>query len=180
MESLFDNNSVETRRFWLRTIQYGDDESSEERTASRQFNPETCVLSVLEGMGHEIGITVEAFRGGYLSPRLEALLMALFYYLVVKPQEGDQWTTKVSSFVQDHKNAFHCEQNRMGRMDDHNMLDVMEEDRKKCFEMWEIYQYFAKTTAVQNDNYKKRKHMHTFVEDEYGILSATVRVRSNP
>ena len=87
------------------------------------------MLSVLEGMGHEIGITEEAFRGGYLSPRLEALLMALFYYLVVKPQEGEQWTTKVSSFVQDHKNAFFSEQNHMGRMDDHMMLEVMEEDR---------------------------------------------------
>jgi hypothetical protein len=110
------------------------------------------VLSVLEGMGHEIGINAEAFRGGYLSPRLEALLMALFYYLVVKPQEGEQWTTKVSSFVQDHKNAFFCEQNRMGRMDDHQMLAVMEGDRKRCFEMWGIYQFVSKAVAVQNDS----------------------------
>ena len=90
MESLFDDNSVETRRFWIRTLQYGDDESSDEHTARRQFNPDTCVLSVLEGMGHEIGITAEAFRGGYLSPRLEELLMALFCYLLVKPHEGEQ------------------------------------------------------------------------------------------
>jgi hypothetical protein len=65
-------------------------------------------------------------------------------------------------------------------MDDHKMLNVMEEDRKRCFEMWEIYQFVTtKAVAVQNDNYKKRKYMHTFVEDEYGILSASV-VRSNP
>ena len=179
MESLFDDNSVETRRFWLRTVQYGDDESSDEHTARRQFNPDTCVLSVLEGMGHEIGITEEAFRGGYLSPRLEALPMALFYYLVVKPQDGDQWTTKVSSFVQDHKNAFYCEQNRMGRMDDYNMLKVLEEDRKKCFEKWEICIHESKSVTVQNDSYKKRIRMHTFVENEYGILSASVRVRTN-
>ena len=177
---MFNDNSVETRRFWLRTVQYGDDESSDEHTARRQFNPDTCVLSVLEGMGHEIGITEEAFRGGYLSPRLEALLMALFYYLVVKPQEAEQLTTKVSSFVQDHKNAFFSEQNHMGRMDDHKMLEVMEEDRKQCFQMWGIYQFVTKAVPVKNDNYKKRKYMHTFVEDEYGILSASVRVRSNP
>ena len=86
MESLFDDNSAETRRFWLRTIQYGDDESSEEHTSKRQFNPYTCVLSILEGFGHEIGTTVEAFRGGFLSPRLlEALLMALFYCAKIKP-----------------------------------------------------------------------------------------------
>jgi len=78
--------------------------------------------------------------------------MALFYYLVVKPQEGEQWTTKVSSFVQDHKNAFFCEQNRMGRMDDHQMLAVMEGDRKRCFEMWGIYQFVSKAVAVQNDS----------------------------
>jgi hypothetical protein len=179
MESLFDDNNVETRRFWLRKIQYGDDESSDEHTSKRIFNPDACVLSILEGFGHEIGITLEAFRGGFLTPRLEALLMALFYYLVVKPQDNDQWTTKVSSFVQDHKNAFYCEQNRMGRMDDYGMLKVLEEDRKKCFQQWEIYQYETSSVHVQNDNYKKRKRMHTFVEDEFGILSASVRVRTN-
>ena len=60
------------------------------------------------------------------------------------------------------------------------MLEVMEGDRKRCFELWEIYQFVTKAVAVKNDNYKKRKYMHTIVEDEYGILSASVRVRSNP
>ena len=67
----------------------------------------------------------------------------------------------------------------MGRMDDHQMLDVMEGDRKRCFEMWGICQFVSKAVAVQNDNYKKSKYMHLFVEDEFGILSAFVRVRSN-
>ena len=90
--------------------------------------------------------------------------MALFYYLVVKPQEGEQWTTKVSSFVQDHKNAFFCEQNRMGRMDDHQMLDVMEGDRR-CGESINFCLRMLRYRTIAN--YKKRKYMHTFVEDEY-------------
>jgi uncharacterized LabA/DUF88 family protein len=67
----------------------------------------------------------------------------------------------------------------MGLMNDYNMLNVLKEDRKKCFEMWEIYQYESKSVTVQNDNDKKRKRMHTFVEDVYGILSTSVRVRTN-
>jgi len=44
-----------------------DDETSDERIKNRQFNPDSCVLSILEGFGHEIGNIAEAFHG-YLSP----------------------------------------------------------------------------------------------------------------
>ena len=43
-----------------------DGETSDEHMKNRQFNPDLCVLSILEGFGHEIGIIAEAFHG-YLS-----------------------------------------------------------------------------------------------------------------
>ena len=63
MESWFGDAIVETEDFLVQKNSIGDDE----HIKNRQFNPDTCALSILEGFWHEIGIIAEAFRG-YLSP----------------------------------------------------------------------------------------------------------------
>ena len=52
MESWFDDAIIENS--------ICDDETSDEHIKNRQFNPDSCVLSILEGFGHEIGIIAEA------------------------------------------------------------------------------------------------------------------------
>ena len=66
MESLFYDTIVETEDFGL-AKSICDDQTSDERFKNRQCNPDTCVLSVLKGFGHEIDIIAEAFHG-YLFP----------------------------------------------------------------------------------------------------------------
>ena len=59
MESWFDDAIVE-KKILVQKNSICDDETSDKHINNRQFNPDLCVLSILEGFGHEIGIIAEA------------------------------------------------------------------------------------------------------------------------
>ena len=98
VESILEGGpNVNNRSFWMRTIQFGAPESID-LIEPREIQEGKCVLCALEGIGSEFGLTVNSLRG-YLPSTVKALLLALFYYVVVNRTDEDQWARNVGRFV---------------------------------------------------------------------------------
>ena len=104
--------NVNNRSFWIRSIPFGAPESID-LIEPRVFQEKKCVLCALEGIGSEFGLTVDSLCG-YLPSTVEALLLALFYYVVVNRTDEDKWARNVGRFVAEHANQIALEQRRQG------------------------------------------------------------------
>ena len=164
VESILEGGvSVNNRSFWMRSIQYGAPESID-LVEPRKFEMNTAVLSALEGVFYELGLAEDSLRG-YLPPTVEALLLAIFYYNVVNRSDEDQWIKKVANFVDQHVKPIMVEQRRRG-LEDQDIYFAIMDDRKKCFEEWEIFQ-FSNSNSTQSDNLnKKRKKLPAFISED--------------
>ena len=139
----------------MRSIQYGAPESTD-LVEPRKFEMNTAVLSALEGVGYELGLAEDSLRG-YLPPTVEALLLAIFYYNVVNRSDEDQWIKKVANFVDHNVKRIMVEQRRQG-LEDQDIYFAIMDDRKKCFEDWEIFQ-FSNSNSTQSENLKKTEEI---------------------
>jgi hypothetical protein len=166
VESILEGGpNVNNRSFWIKTIPFGAPESID-LIEPRVFQEEKCVLCALEGIGSEFGLTVDSLRG-YLPSTVEALLLALFYYVVVNRTDEDKWVRNVGRFVAEHANRIALEQRRQG-VDDHEMYFALINDRESCFKNWRIFQYSNvndNTSNTENFN-KKRKTINAFIQDD--------------
>jgi hypothetical protein len=156
-----------TKRTWLRAVQYGACEGSKEHDEIRVFNTDKCVLNALEAIGYEIGLTSDAMIGyDCLDVTVEALLMALVYWLMIKPCNDDKWVQKVGDFVEEMKGYITREQHHIC-LDDARWAVAIEKDRPKCFKEWRVFDYASGNSAGNMEaNLKKKRKLHDYSEQE--------------
>jgi hypothetical protein len=96
---------------------------------------------------------------------VEALIMALVYWFMIKQCNDDKWVQKVGDFVEERK-GYITRERRHICMDVPLWTDVIEKDRSKCFKEWRVFGYASNySTGNVEATLKKRRTLHVYEED---------------